>query len=226
MALRLATPVTRIAHEAAGVALETPRGTVRARSAIVTLPTNVLAGGAVAFEPMLDDHRHAASRLPLGIAEKLFLGLREGHGLDPESHLIGDPRSAGTGSYYLRPFGRPVIEAFFGGTGAQAIDEAGMAGAFALAIDELAGLLGSGIRSHLMPLVGSGWRRMDGFGGSYSHALPGHAGARAILARPASERLFFAGEATHPTDFSTAHGAWASGVRAAGEALAGLGQHA
>ena len=55
--------------------------------------------------------------------------------------------------------------------------------------------------------------------GSYSHALPGHAGDRAVLAAPVDGRLFFAGEATSPNFFSTAHGARDSGERAAGEVL-------
>jgi monoamine oxidase len=37
------------------------------------------------------------------------------------------------------------------------------------------------------------------------------------------DRIFFAGEATHETFYSTAHGAWESGVRAADEAIAALG---
>jgi len=40
-----------------------------------------------------------------------------------------------------------------------------------------------------------------------------------VLARPFGDRLFFAGEATHAFDFSTAHGAHDSGVRAAEEAM-------
>jgi monoamine oxidase len=52
--------------------------------------------------------------------------------------------------------------------------------------------------------------------------MPGHAAARAALAVSVAERLFFAGEATHPSFFSTVHGAWESGVRAAHEALAVL----
>jgi monoamine oxidase len=84
-------------------------------------------------------------------------------------------------------------------------------------------LLGSGIRRHLRPLTASSWCRTDWIRGSYSHALPGQAGARRILARPIEDRLFFAGEATHNTDFSTAHGAWESGIRAAGEVSALLG---
>ena len=58
---------------------------------------------------------------------------------------------------------------------------------------------------------------MTYLGGAYSHALPGHAAARADLAHPFEQRRFFAGEATHVHDYSTAHGAYDSGVRAAEE---------
>jgi monoamine oxidase len=60
--------------------------------------------------------------------------------------------------------------------------------------------------------------------GSYSHALPGHSDARARLAQPVGNALFFAGEAVSPHFFSTAHGAWETGLRAAAEALAGIGR--
>jgi monoamine oxidase len=45
---------------------------------------------------------------------------------------------------------------------------------------------------------------------------------RGMRSRPFEQRLFFAGEATNPHDFSTAHGAHDSGVRAAEEALDAL----
>ncbi len=51
---------------------------------------------------------------------------------------------------------------------------------------------------------------------------PGHSGDRATLAAPVEDRLFFAGEATSPNFFSTAHGAFGSGVGAAEAALASL----
>jgi monoamine oxidase len=220
--LRLATPVTAIEHDGRRVRLTTRNGTIVAAAAIVTVSTNVLASGAIRFAPPVDHHLQAAARLPLGLDDKLFLGLRDGHGLEADTHLIGDPRSETTGSYYLMPFGRPVIEVYFGGAGAAAMEAAGLAAAFDFAAEQLSTLLGSGIRDKLRPLVGSCWGRTDFIGGSYSHALPGHAPSRAVLARPVDEQLFFAGEATHPTDFSTAHGAWASGLRAADEALAAL----
>ena len=220
VALRLSTPVRAVTLTANGVQLETDRGPVTSGAAIITSSTNVLARGAIIFDPEADDHLHAASQLPLGLADKLFLELHGNHGLEPETHLLGDPRNAETGSYYIRPLGRPVVEGFFGGNGAVFIERAGLLEAFAFALDQLSSLLGSNIRHHLRPLAASSWCHTDWIGGSYSHALPGHAGARAVLARPVGGRLFFAGEATHQSDFSTAHGAWQSGLRAADQAAA------
>ncbi len=96
---------------------------------------------------------------------------------------------------------------------------------FTHATDQLAALFGSGVRRSLHPLVASNWSRMTYVGGAYSHALPGHAAARRDLARPFEHRLFFAGEATHANDFSTAHGAHDAGVRAAEEVIAALVPH-
>ncbi|MBB3659163.1 monoamine oxidase [Rhizobium sp. BK650] len=217
--LRLSTPVRRVALTGKHVRLETDRGPMTADAAIVTVSTNVLARGTIAFDAGVDDHLHAASQLPLGLAEKLFMQLSGNHGLEPETHLLGDARNDETGSYYIRPLGRPVIEGFFGGKGAVVIDEAGLVDAFAFALDQLSSLLGNSIRRHLRPFAASSWCHTDWVRGSYSHALPGHAGARLTLARPVGDRLFFAGEATHQTDFSTAHGAWESGIRAADEVI-------
>jgi monoamine oxidase len=74
----------------------------------------------------------------------------------------------------------------------------------------------------LKPLAATSWSADRYAQGSYSHALPGKAGARAILARPVDQRLFFAGEACSPDSFSTAHGAYQTGIDAADEAMAAL----
>ena len=63
---------------------------------------------------------------------------------------------------------------------------------------------------------------MDEFArGGYSHALPGHADARAALASSVDNRIFFAGEACSRHFFSTAHGAWETGIAAAEDYLRG-----
>src|SRR6266404_2902193 len=92
----------------------------------------------------------------------------------------------------------------------------------AQSIDEIVTFLGNDFRRKLKPLSESRWAHDPFARGSYSHALPGHAGDRAVLAAPVDDRLFFAGEATSPNFFSTAHGARDSGERAAGEVLAAL----
>jgi monoamine oxidase len=126
------------------------------------------------------------------------------------------------GTYHIRPFGQPCIEGFFGGSFARQLEAAGDGAIAAHSIDEIAGFLGNDIRRKLKPLRESRWGQDPFARGSYSHALPGHAGDRAVLAAPVDGRLFFAGEATSPNFFTTAHGARDSGERAAKEVLAAL----
>ena len=220
--IRLATPVEGFALDRRHVVATTPLGGVRARAAILTVSTNVLAEDAIKLPPDLEPWRVAAARLPLGRNEKLFLEIVGESPFESETQAVGNPRDARTGAYYIRPFGWPVIECFFGDAGARIVEDGGLAAGFAHAIEQLAALFGSNVRGCLRPLAGSNWSRTTRIGGSYSHALPGHAGAREELARPFDGRIFFAGEATSLRDFSTAHGAYDSGVRAAEEAIAAL----
>jgi monoamine oxidase len=220
--LRLSTLVQAIELDGRGVEVTTPVGAVRARAAILTVSTAVLAGGSIRLPPGLDAWRHAAAHLPLGRDEKLFLEIVGESSFAPETRVIGNPHDRRTGVYHIHPFGWAVIECFMGGEGARMVEEMGPAAGFAHAIDQLAGLFGSSVRRNLHPLVASNWSRMTFVGGAYSHALPGRAAARQDLALPFEQRVFFAGEATHPEDFSTAHGAYDSGVRAAEETIAAL----
>jgi monoamine oxidase len=223
--LRLSTPVQAIELDGRGVEVTTPVGAVRARAAILTVSTAVLAGSSIRLPPGLDAWRHAACHLPLGRDEKLFLEIVGESSFAPETRVIGNPRDRRTSVYHIHPFGWAVIECFMGGEGARMVEEMGPAAGFAHAIDQLAGLFGSGVRRRLHPLVASNWGKMTFVGGAYSHALPGHATARRDLALPFEQRLFFAGEATHTCDFSTAHGAYDTGVRAAEETIAALARH-
>lgn len=221
-ALRLATPAERIDLTADGVAVTTRAGTVRAGAAILTVSTAVLAGDAICLPSGVDPWREAAAALPLGRNEKLFLEIGRDAAFEPDTHAYGnlhDPRSA---AYSIRPNGWPVIEAFLGGDGARIVEEEGPAAGFAYVSAELIALFGSDVASAIRPLAATAWSRMASIGGAYSCALPGRSQARARLAQPFENRLFFAGEATHPFDFTTAHGAHDSGHRAADEALAAL----
>ena len=222
VALRLATPAERIDLTADGVAVSTRAGTVRAGAAILTVSTAVLAGDAIRLPPGTEPWREAAAALPLGRNEKVFLEIGRDAAFEPNSHAYGNLRDARSASYSIRPNGWPVIEAFLGGDGARILEEEGPAAGFAYVSAELVALFGSDVASAIQPLAATSWSRMASIGGAYSCALPGQSQARARLAQPFENRLFFAGEATHTFDFTTAHGAHDSGQRAADEAMAAL----
>jgi monoamine oxidase len=206
---QLGVAVTRIDHRGRRLAVETSTGTIEADRVIVAVPPPVLA--RITFDPPLPAKLDAAAALPLGLADKVFLGVDKVP-WEAQAHLIGNPHSACTASYRLSPFGWPIVEAFFGGDCAERQESA--ADAYAFAIDELVALLGSDWRSRLHPLAATRWRHEPHILGSYSHAMVGHAGARAALAETVDDRLFFAGEACSTHDFSTAHGAYATGSAA------------
>jgi monoamine oxidase len=220
--LALNCAVTLIDHSAKQLRIETSRGTLTAGKVIVTVPTNLMADEAIRFQPALPAKVDAARGLPLGLADKVTLALAEPEALPKEGNLRAATMRTEMGTYHLRPFGQPCIEGFFGGRFARKLEDAGDGAICAAAIDEIVGLLGNDFRSKLKPLAQSRWAHDPWARGSYSHALPGHAGNRAVLAAPVDGRLFFAGEATSPNFFSTAHGARDSGERAAREVLAGI----
>ena len=212
--------VKLIDHSGNRVRIETSQGTLGAGKVIVTVPTNLIADETIRFFPALPGKVDAARGLPLGLADKVVLALDDAESLPKEGNLRGATMRTAMGTYHVRPFGQPCIEGFFGGRFARELEDAGDGALAAQAIDEIAGFLGSDYRRKLRPLRESRWAHDPFARGSYSHALPGHAGMRALLAAPVDGRLFFAGEATSPNFFSTAHGARDSGERAAREVLA------
>ncbi|MBZ6380133.1 flavin monoamine oxidase family protein [Sphingomonas sanguinis] len=217
LTIRTGATATRIDHRGKTIRIDTSAGTLEGDQVIVAVPTTVLAQGKLTFDPPLPAKQDAAAALPLGIADKVFLSVEGPLPWPAHAHLTGNPRSACTASHRLSPFGWPIVESFFGGPCAEALEEDGAATAFA--IDELVALLGSNWRKRLTPLDATRWRRTPWVGGSYSHAKIGHAGSRQTLAEPVDGRLFFAGEACSHEDFSTAHGAYQTGVAAARKIL-------
>jgi monoamine oxidase len=215
----LDTQVTRIDHSGRRVRLETSRGRLSAGKVIVTVPTSLIAAEAIRIDPPLPAKVDAARGLPLGVDDKVMLRLDSAEALPKDTGLRAATMRTAMGSFHVKPFGQPCIEGFFGGPFARELEEAGPGAMAAQAIDEVVAILGSDYRKKLTPLSESRWANDPFAQGAYSAALPGHAGARAVLAAPVDGRLFFAGEATSPNFFSTAHGARDSGERAAQEVM-------
>ena len=217
----LNTKVSLIDHSGTRVRIGSSRGTLTAAQVIVTVPTNLIADEAIRFLPALPAKVGAARGLPLGLADKVMLALDEPEALPKDGSLRGALMRTAMGTYHARPFGQPCIEGFFGGRFAQQLEDAGEGALAAQSIDEIVAMLGSDFRKKLKPLAASRWAHDPFAHGSYSHAMPGCADCRAVLAAPVDGRLFFAGEATSPNFFSTAHGARDSGERAAREVIGG-----
>ncbi|HEY1736905.1 MAG TPA: NAD(P)/FAD-dependent oxidoreductase [Methylovirgula sp.] len=218
--ITLDCPVRLLDHSRSVLRIETGDGTITARQAIVTLPTNLLAMETLKFVPALPEKIAAASVLPLGLADKVVLGLDDAFDLPKDGHLFGRADTTATASYHLRPFGRHLIEAYFAGHLAADLEKEGDEAFFAFAEEQLVTLLGSALRKHLRRVSATAWGGDPFSRGSYSYALPGHAEARRTLAEPVDDRIFFAGEACSVDLYSTAHGAYLTGIAAADAAIA------
>jgi monoamine oxidase len=117
-------------------------------------------------------------------------------------------------AFRFRPFGQHMAVALTGGRHALWLERAGVAAAVDYAMEKLVKIFGSGIRLHLRGQIVTAWGGDPWTRGSYSAALPGNGGQRAVLAKPIDDRLFFAGEATSTHSHATAHGAYTSAVQA------------
>ncbi|MSO76129.1 MAG: FAD-dependent oxidoreductase [Alphaproteobacteria bacterium] len=224
LAVRLATPVTRIDWHRPRPAVMTEAGTIRAGAVIVTASTGVLAAETIRFDPPLPDWKLTAiEALPLGRANKIGIAFTkdvfDGADTGGMNLLAGAPRGM---TYQIRPFGWNMASGYVGGAFCGELERAGEAAMVEHALAALQSVYGGDIRRHVGASLVSSWESDPWIRGAYSSAKPGQAHRRVDLARPIDGRLFFAGEAASPDFFSTGHGAYLSGVAAAEAALASL----
>jgi monoamine oxidase len=168
----------------------------------------------------LPQKTEAARGLPLGLDAKLFLALENAEEFEQDTRIFGSTDRVGAAMYHMRPFGRPQIEAYFGGRNAWDLESGGKAAFLDFAQSDLGRLLGGAFKRRVK-LIGIHLWGADPYSrGAYSYALPGKAGCRAVLAAAVDDRLFFAGEACSKNDFSTAQGGYLTGVAAADQVIA------
>ena len=125
VATALESPVTRVDHSGRHIRIETPKGTIEADRAIVTLPSSIIGENEDLFFPALPHKTEAARGLPLGLDDKLFIALDNAEEFEVESRVFGRTDRAATGNYHFRPFGRPLIECYFAGRWAHELEAGG-----------------------------------------------------------------------------------------------------
>lgn len=218
--VRLGTAVRSVRWDGPGVEVASDAGTLRARAVIVTASTGVLASGAIRFTPDLPvATQDAIADLPMGMLAKIpLLVPRERFGLAPFTDLMLARRGRRDLYFLCFPFDSDLMIGFVGGDLGWELSALGEAAAVDFAKAGLAEMFGSDaprrVRAGgLTPWASNPWTR-----GAYAAASPGRYAARAALARPVGDRIFFAGEALAGPLIQTCGGAFRSGAAAAAAA--------
>ncbi|MCB1342566.1 MAG: FAD-dependent oxidoreductase [Pseudooceanicola sp.] len=222
--VELNTPVREIDWSGKGAQVETARGTIRAEAVIVTVSTGVLAFEDIRFRPHLPDtHLEAIFDLPMGLLTKIPVEIRgERFGLAPFDDLLIERHARHDVFFLCFPFDTDLMVGFVGGDFAWEIEAAGEDAAVDFVTDRLVDLFGSDLRAKVGRSLMTNWAGERRTRGAYAAARPGKAAARAALAQPVADRIWFAGEALAGSLAQTAGGARLSGEAAARAVMARL----
>ncbi len=224
----LETPVRAIDWSGAGVVVDTLRGGISGRAAIITTPTSVLEAGVIRFTPQLPAWKLAAiAGVPMGHSNKVALRfdrdvLAEDFDVQDNSSLELTAGAPQVPSFQLRPFGRALAIAHVSGELARELERAGPLAMVSFARDQLQLAFGSSLGRHISAYATTAWSADPWALGAFSVAAPGRAAAREEYARSIDERLFFAGDAASVGAFGSAHGALETGIHAARAAVDSL----
>ena len=214
--VELSAPATRIDWSGNGVAVETPAGNIRAKACIVTVSTGVLGAGSIRFAPPLPDRKlEAIDNVPMGLLAKVTLqfdgdrlGLVSNNWL---TYWVPGEMPAEACYFLTWPFEYDIMIGFVGGEFGWQLSAAGTEAAVDFALGEVVKIVGSKARDHFVKGHLTGWAGNPWTRGAYAAARPGHYEARARLAEPVGDRLFFAGEAVAGAYVALCGGAYMSG---------------
>ncbi|MGD9921744.1 MAG: flavin monoamine oxidase family protein [Pseudorhodoplanes sp.] len=223
--VQLGTPVTRINTQGrGGITLETSKGSLQARSVIVTVSTNLLADSKL-MPDLPKRQLDALNRLRLGHYERIALD------------IPGNPFDLARDDLVFEKVEDKQTAALLGNVGGSSLSFVDVAGSFgrelaskgprdmtAFAMEWLDKLFGADVKKAVGRTHATQWAFAPFAQGAFSAASVGGQPARRILmTEPLRDRVFYAGEAAHETLWGTVGGAWESGERAADLALKLLG---
>ena len=220
----LNAPVTAIDWSGSGVTVTSSAGTVTAKAAIVTVSTGILGADVIAFTPALPVATlEAIDNLPMGLLCKVPI-LLDGHhfGLPPNewlAYLVGNEMPARACYFLTYPFGMNLLIGFLGGSFGWELSATGRDAAIDFATGELVRMFGSDVTKHIVAADFTEWASYRWTRGAYACVRPGGWGARAALAQPVGERVYFAGEALGLGQAMTCGGAYNSGTAVAGDVM-------
>lgn len=215
--IRLGCAVTQLAWQAGGATLTLhDGGQLQARRVVLSVPLSLLQAGQLRFVPELPPRKQEAiQRIAMGHVTKLALWFERAFWPD----FMASATDGAVTTWWPSGDARvPALMGYVGGPGALALAVQGEEHAIAQGLAELSALFGADARRLCVGGRLLDWSRDPWSLGAYSYSPLGMGDARAVLAAPVGDTLFFAGEATCTNgNLATVHGAIESGRRAADE---------
>jgi monoamine oxidase len=212
--VRVGCPVRVLSWRRGGVDVTTPRGPLRARAAVVTVPPTVVAASLLTFRPSLPPAKAAAAD-QLRLGDALTVAVELDTPAPCSAHVLA---ADGRGGLWECGAGSALLLGVAKGRSADVLRRTV---AVPGALDELLATLlpwyrdGSVARVHVADWGAEPWSL-----GGYSYPRAGHPGLAAAWGAPVDGTLFFAGEATcGPGGAGMVHGALDSGRRAAAQTI-------
>jgi monoamine oxidase len=229
--LHLATPVEAVTWQPGAVQVRAANGAVyHARQLLCTVPLGVwqLAAGQpgyLRFAPELATHRAAAAQLGFGAVIKIILEFQTPfwHERLPELEFLLSDAPVPTWWSQL-PATMPQLTGWLAGPAAHRLRTAPAEAVLQQALESLSYLLATplaALQAQLCAHYVHNWGSEPYAYGAYSYPTVGGAAARAVLAAPVADTLFFAGEGVYEGPAAgTVEAALVSGQVAAAAILA------
>ena len=224
--VELNTPATLVRWGGDGVEVETPAGTIRARVAIVTVSTGVLAAEGIRFDPPLPVKKQESfHRVSMGIYNNIALQFSEDiFGFGADVYVDRQVESVEATGWLSNISGSNLMFGYSGGRFGRELERAGVDAAVNFGLSELRKILGSSIDKKFIKGDFTRWGEDPHSYGAYASADPGYYPMRRELNTPEADKIYFAGEACSGSLWATAAGALENGILAAQRARWSLKQ--
>lgn len=205
--LHLATVAREIRWQPGSVEVVDKSGvTFYGKQVLCTVPLGVWQQGVrepgyLSFVPDIPEHRAAATQLGFGSVIKVQLEFREAFWQErlPELEFLLSDAPVPTWWSQL-PDKRPLLTGWIAGPAAQRLRKASNEEVIQLAFESLASLLAvtpAALKAQLLASYVCNWGTEQYAYGAYSYPTVGAQAARAALATPVADTLYFAGEGVY-----------------------------
>jgi len=199
------------------VKVKTSAGTIRATAAILTVSVGVLANNRIKFTPELPvKKREAIDGIAMGVMN--YIGLQftgDVFGFGADVYVDQQQQDENGVGYLANMSGTNLVYSYVGGDQARALEKEPMEVAIAYGLDGMKSMLGNDIEKKFIKGYATTNGNIPFWDGSYSAARPGKQLMRTVLRQTVAEKLFFSGEACHPSQWGTVHGGLNAGKTSA-----------